>query len=194
MLCEDVNLRPAKKSDSHDIAALFLISSDGLAEYIWQDFAIDDEPLIDVGTRRYARDDVAFSWQNCFIAEKDGKVIGMLHGFPMEVDPNEAPTTDPVLAPYSRLEEDQSYYISGLALRPDNRGRGIGKALMAMAEDKTQRLSLNKISLICFEQNKGAMKLYRTLGFKETAREPLYPHPLLKYKDGDAILMVKTLT
>ena len=36
---QQVNIRQAVKEDSVDIARLFLISSDGLAEYIWSQVA-----------------------------------------------------------------------------------------------------------------------------------------------------------
>lgn len=41
----------------------------------------------------------------------------MLVAFPLFVDPNET-VEDPVLAPYSQLEIDNSYYICGVALSP----------------------------------------------------------------------------
>jgi hypothetical protein len=94
------NIRPARREDSRKIAELFLISSDGLAEYIWNQVAERGETPLDAGARRYARDAVAFSYQNCFIAEVDGAVVGMAHSFPMDADPSAEPETDPVLRPY----------------------------------------------------------------------------------------------
>jgi hypothetical protein len=42
----------------------------------------------------------------------------MLVAFPMAVDKNAEPEDDPVLASYSKLEEDNSYYICGVAIFP----------------------------------------------------------------------------
>ena len=89
-----LEIRPARRTDSADIARLFLISSDGLAEYIWGRIARSGETITEAGARRYAREDVAFSYQNCLIAERDGKTVGMAHSFPMEADPNAAPETE----------------------------------------------------------------------------------------------------
>ena len=126
-------IRPARKSDCATIAALYSISSDGVADYIWTQLAEPGEDILDVGRRRYEREDSVFSYRNCLVVEQDGEAIGMLVAFPMHVEPSEE-ETDPVLAPYSRLEEDDSYYICGMALLSECRGRGIGTRLLALTE------------------------------------------------------------
>ena len=50
----------------------------------------------------------------------------------------------------------------------------------------------SKVSLIVFEQNSGAFRLYKKAGYREVNREPVSPHPLIHYT-GDAILMVKEI-
>lgn len=189
-----VRLRPGAPADCREIAALFLVSSDGLAAYIWSLLDMPGLDLIDIGARRYAREGVAFSYQNCFMAERNGKVAGMLHSFPIEAsDEGEAllEESDPVLRPYAELEDPGSLYISGIAVKERQRGQGIGTALMAMAEERARSLGLPRLSLICFEANLGAMALYRRLGFREAARRPIVPHPSLHYSEGDAVLMVR---
>jgi ribosomal protein S18 acetylase RimI-like enzyme len=188
-------LRPARRSDSRAIALLFLMSSDGLAEYIWSCLAAGDgEQPLDIGARRYARDGVAFSWQNCLVAERGGKIVGMMHAFPMEAPaPDAAPESDPVLRPYSELEDSGSLYISGVAVEPECRGAGVGAALMEAAELRAAALGLPRVSLICFEANAVAFDLYRRRGFREIARRAIVPHPSLHYSDGAAILLVKSI-
>jgi ribosomal protein S18 acetylase RimI-like enzyme len=188
---QDSTLRPATQADSQAIAALFLISSDGLAAYIWSRLAGPDEDLIAVGARRYAREDVAFSYQNCVIVERGGEVAAMLHGFPMEHTPDAPPEADPVLRPYSELEDPGSLYVSGVALFPQHRGHGIGTRLMAAAVARARDLGLPRVSLICFERNAAAMRLYHRLGYREVARRPVVPHPTLHYADGDAVLLAR---
>jgi GNAT superfamily N-acetyltransferase len=184
-----VTIRPARAEDSATIAQLFLISSDGLAEYIWSKVAESGESPLEAGTRRYAREGVAFSYQNCVLAEDDGTVIGMAHSFPMDADPE----AEPVLRPYAELEDYGSLYLSGVALFAEHRGRGIGTRLMAAVDERARALSRPRVSLLCFERNEGAMRLYRRLGFKELARRPVVPHPLLHYSDGDAVLLAKAV-
>lgn len=189
----NIRLRPAERADAPAIARLFLISSDGLAAYIWGRIAEPGEDLAEVGARRYARDGVAFSWQNCVIAERDGEVAGMLHSYRMEADPSAAPEPDPVLRPYAELEDAGSLYISGVALFPEHRGHDTGTLLMREAERRARELRLPRLSLICFERNEGAMRLYRRLAYAELDRRPLVPHPTLHYAEGDAVLMGRTV-
>jgi ribosomal protein S18 acetylase RimI-like enzyme len=187
----DPVVRPADKADAAAIAALYRISSDGVADYIWTRLAEPGEDLLDVGRRRYERENTPFSYQNCTLVEIDGEVAGMLVAFPMHVDPD-AVETDPVLAPYGELEEDGSYYVCGVALFPAFRGRGLGTRLMRLAEEQARARRLGKLSLIVFEANAGAKRLYERLGYREVARAAIVPHPLIRHT-GDAVLMVKEL-
>jgi ribosomal protein S18 acetylase RimI-like enzyme len=181
--------RPAVREDCEHIARLYRISSDGVADYIWTRLAEEGEDILAVGQRRYEREDTAFSYQNCHVAESDGAVVGMLSAFPLYADPDEH-ESDPVLAPYSELEEDASFYVCGVAMYPQYRGMGGGSHFMALAEQLAEKRGLTKFSLIVFEQNSGALRLYERLGYSEVARRPVYPHPLIHFT-GDAILMVK---
>lgn len=187
----EAKIRSAKRQDSATIAELFLISSDGLAEYIWSKVAEAGESPLQAGARRYARDGVAFSYQNCGLAEIGGAIAGMAHGFPMDADPSAEPETDPVLRPYGELEDYGSLYLSGVAVFPEHRGHGIGTKLMASIDERARSLGRSRVSLICFERNEGAMRLYRRLGFEEVARRRIVPHPRLHYDDGDAVLLAR---
>ena len=188
-----VTFRAAVKSDSRNIARLYSISSDGVADYIWTCLAQPGQDILDVGQVRYEREGTPFSYRSCTIAEVDGEIAGMLVAFPMRVDTNAPPEEDPVLGPYSRLEEDASYYVCGVALFPRFRGLGIGSRFMSLAQDAARVEGLSKLSLIVFEQNAGAKKLYDRLGYREVARAAVVPHPLIHYT-GDALLMVKDLS
>ena len=185
------HFRPARKEDCATIASLYSVSSEGVADYIWTKIAEPGEDILVVGRRRYESEDSAFSYRSCTVVEDEGKIIGMLVAFPMYVDPSEE-ESDPVLAPYSKLEEDNSYYICGMALFPEYRGRGIGTRLLTLAEKFARDQGFKKLSLIVIEQNTGAKQLYERTGYREVSREPVYPHRLIHYT-GDAILMVKDI-
>lgn len=193
---ETVTFRPAKRSECLTIARLYSISSDGVADYIWTKIAEPGENIFEVGEKRYRQEGTAFSYQNCTIVEKDKEIVGMMVAFPMytpDTDDSLADQdADPVLAPYAKLEEYDSYYICGVALFPEFRGGGIGKTLMQLAEQKCAEIGLNKLSLIVFEQNTGAKRLYENLGYQVVASEEIVPHPLIHFT-GQACLMVKKL-
>ena len=186
-----LKIRRARVDDASEIARLFLVSSDGLAAYIWQRPALPGQSLAEVGAARYARTGTAFSFENCLLATVGGAVAGMAHAFAM---PPRAPgevEEDPVLAPYAELEDPGSLYLSGLAVDDRFRGRGIGGALMDRVEALAIETGCRCVSLICFEANWRAMRFYRDRGYREIARRPLVPHPALRYGEGDAVLLVR---
>jgi ribosomal protein S18 acetylase RimI-like enzyme len=184
-------IRRAHQWECRRIAELYRISSDGVADYIWTRLALPGEDILDVGRKRYERDSTPFSYENCELVEFEGSVVAMLVAFPMEVDEGYE-ETDPILLPYSVLEEDQSYYICGMAVDEEHRGKGIGTMLLEEAERSCEHLGLSKLSLIVFEQNVRALRLYERHGYAETRRHPVVPHPLIHYT-GDALLMVKRI-
>ena len=79
---EDVRIRSARLEDCGDIARLFLVSSEGLAEYIWSRIDLPGLSPIEIGARRYAREGTTFSYENCIVADRGGGVLGKVHGFP----------------------------------------------------------------------------------------------------------------
>ncbi|HEX6141882.1 MAG TPA: GNAT family N-acetyltransferase [Geminicoccaceae bacterium] len=184
-------IRPAVREDAGRIAELFRISSDGIADYIWRQFVGDYPGLspLEIGQRRYQREGVAFSYRNCTVAERDGEVVAMAHAFVMpDRAPDEEPEPDPVLAPYAALEVPGSLYLSGLAVLPAHQNRGIGSRLLDANRDRARDLGTPSVTLICFAQNRDAMRLYRRHGFTEIDRRPIVPHPLIHHT-GDAVLM-----
>lgn len=190
----DFTYRDARKADARDIAELFQISSDGVADYVWSTLTSEYPglSLIEIGEQRYARDggkEVAFSYGNCVVAETSDGIVGMMHAYPMpEPDPQDGQPGDPVLQPYAELELSGSLYISGIALRDDFRNRGGGSALLAIAREVARAEGLDRLSLLVFEQNAAALRLYMREGFAEIDRRAVVPHEFIHFT-GDVILM-----
>jgi ribosomal protein S18 acetylase RimI-like enzyme len=186
-----VTFRAATAEDSRRIAELFSISSDGVVNYVWMTLAPEYPGLepIEIGAVRYASEEGNFSYTNCILADLDGEVIGQLCTYPVEAsteDPEEP--VDPVLEPYVRLEIPGTLYISSLALFEGFRGMGLGTKLLSIARDQALKRDFDALSLLVFEQNAGAVKLYEREGFREVDRAAVVPHPLINHT-GDVILM-----
>jgi ribosomal protein S18 acetylase RimI-like enzyme len=190
--CEmGVTFRAATREDSRRIAELFSISSDGVVDYVWSTLAPEYPGLepIEIGALRYAREDNNFSYTNCVVAEREGEVIGQLCAYPIEATTEEPDgPVDPVLEPYDRLEIPGTLYISSLSVLDEFRGMGLGTKMLSIARDQARERGLDALSLIVFEQNTGALRLYQREGFREVDRVPVVPHPLI-YHTGDALLM-----
>jgi ribosomal protein S18 acetylase RimI-like enzyme len=186
-----VTFRAATREDSRKIAELFRISSDGVVEYVWSTLAPEYpglEPL-EIGAVRYAREEGNFSYTNCVVAEREREVVGQLCTYLVETgaEMTDEPA-DPVLEPYERLEIPGTLYISSLAVFGEFRGMGLGTKMLSIARDQARESSLDALSLLVFEQNIGAVRLYQRNGFREVDRAPVVPHPLIHHT-GDVLLM-----
>ena len=189
--------RPAKSGDSRFIAEMIDISSDGIALIEWTEAAqaAGDCTALDIGAGIYASETGDYSYRNCCIAEIADRRVGMLLGFPMPArNPSDVVSPPPfdgtdVFAPYKYLEAPDTWYICGVALLPDYRGRGIGAELMQMARQQALQHGYKQLSLVVFEENTDALRLYRRLGYETIKRAPIVSHPLIR-ASGNALLMV----
>ncbi len=84
------------------------------------------------------------------VAEEDGEVVGMAYG--------------EVRVP-SRFSDERSFEISGVMVRADHRGRGVGRALAEEAARFAEELGIDWMELKIFWPNEQAMGFWRTLGF-----------------------------
>jgi ribosomal protein S18 acetylase RimI-like enzyme len=186
-----VTFRAATAEDSRRIAELFSISSDGVVDYVWMTLAPEYPGLepVEIGAVRYASEEGNFSFTNCVLAEREGEVIGQLCTYPVEASAEEHDEQlDPILEPYARLEIAGTLYVSSLALFDGFRGMGLGTKMLSIARERARERNLDALSLLVFEQNTGAVKLYEREGFHEVDRAAVVPHPLINHI-GDVILM-----
>lgn len=201
--------RPATIDDCYTTAQLMQIASDGVCDYIWTRSQAEFPKLtpLEIGAKRYAKDDGNFSYRNCTIAfesdRPDARAMGMMMAFqilPEDIDPptpesepaeNISPQDKAILAPYT-LEQPNSWYVCALAVFSQYRGQGIGTQFLQLAAEQAQTRNLPSLSLLCFEQNTGALKLYQRHGFVTVDRAQVVPHPLIHYT-GDILLMTKAV-
>jgi len=196
-MTDKLTYRPAKASDSRFIAEMVEISSDGVALIEWTSAVqvAGERTAIDIGAELYSSDDGDYSYRNCCLAEVSGRPAGLLLSFPMHArNAEEAAPSPPfdgsdVFAPYKYLEAPNTWYVCGVAVVPGYRGLGIGTALMAIARNQAREHGYDRLSLVVFEENAAAVRLYQRLGYEIIDRAPVVPHPLIRF-GGDALLMV----
>jgi ribosomal protein S18 acetylase RimI-like enzyme len=203
----DPSFRAATANDCSTIAQLFSIASDGVSNYFWSTLQVDYPglSLIEIGTNQFAIEQTDFSYQNCVVVECDGKVIGMMVTFPVgaskaesecvsEVaNPLQISSSEPnVLEPYYCLKAPGTWYIAGLAVFPEFRGQGVGTQLLSLARQQAQEQGFQELSLLAFEQNIRAVKLYKRNEFKIIDCAFVVPHELIHYT-GSVLLMTAPL-
>ena len=98
--------------------------------------------------------DLTNSPTSCFVAEVDGKVVGVV---------------------CNRLYHDRSVgHVANLAVQREYQGRGIGKALMKATIDHFRETGMRFARIETLEQNEKGQKFYPSLGFKEIGRQIFY--------------------
>lgn len=184
-------IRPASKSDAPHMCTFIDMAGNGLAGALWLDLAATGQSILEIGRSRAIRDSGDFSWRNTHILEIDGEPAGMM-GFrvPDPYHPPEVSALHRVVRPLVELEAlaAGSWYLNALAIYPEFRSRGLGKA-EALARDA----GADRISLIVVSANEGACAFYRKLGFSEGGRRPFVPFSD-RGRGSDCILMFKELT
>lgn len=198
-MTHDHTIRSATRDDARDIARLVAISSDGVAEIEWHEQAeLEHCDPLDIGEHTYQNPLGDYSFTNTTILEINGEVAGMLLAFGMPRaeprKPENRPAADDenVFAPYIYLEEPGSWYICGVALYPQYRGQGLGTRLMSLASEQARDNEFTTLSLLAFEQNKGAVNLYDKLGYIVVDQAPVVPHPLIHF-EGNVLLMIRSV-
>ena len=201
-------LRSATIEHCPTAARLMQIASDGVCDYIWslQQNEFPELSLLEIGAKRYAKDEGNFSYRNCTLAciqdnQAQEQIQGMMMAFAIPSQASDAPSSESeteetfpgmeVLAPYS-LEQPNSWYICALAVFPHYRQQGVGTQLLDVAFEQARERGLPAVSLLCFEQNVGALRLYQRYGFKTIDHAPVVPHPLIHHT-GNVLLMTKSV-
>lgn len=184
----------ACKADCRAIAELAMMAGEGIPAYFWQQSLKQNEDLFDVGARNAASETENFSYRNTWLSFVDGEVAGMLLAYRLpDADQSDNPEDYPkFIQPLIELENrvPGSFYINMLATYPAFRGQGIGAALMAEAEQQATMVGCNKITVQVFDENTGAVKLYKRLGYSRIDEREVIPHSCLRYR-GKVLLLEK---
>jgi ribosomal-protein-alanine N-acetyltransferase len=81
-------------------------------------------------------------------------------------------------------------HVLNVATAPEARRQGVGRALMAAAEEEGSSRGARLSTLEVRRSNHGAIELYRVLGYRQVGIRPKY----YAEENEDAIVMVKALT
>ena len=191
-----ISLRQAGATDARDLAKLIDIAGEGIPAWLWGQNCIDGQTPLDVGEERAMRPSGGFSFSNALVAEKCGKVTGMLLSYLIK----EAPTDDPKdipapIAPFIELEAQSAgtWYINALAVFAGARGNGIGSMLLAAAEAQAAAANCQMMSIQVYSQNTEALRLYEGTGYEIAARAKVLFHPCQPYYTAEVLLLFKSL-
>lgn len=96
-------------------------------------------------------------------------------------------------ADFRRGEQAKNAHVAqlGIALQPEVRGQGLGRAMMEEGVEWARSVGIRKLFLGVFSTNERAIALYRSLGFEEEGR--LRGQVLLRGVPADLLLMSRWL-
>jgi len=166
--------RQATPADAPALADLVHFASEGLALHIWTKAAGPGGNPWEIGRERARRETGSFSYRNAVVVEDDGgRIAAGLIGYPLPDRPEPIPEGMPAMfVPLQELENlaPGTWYVNVLAAYPEDRGKGHGAALLAIAEQLAADTGRKGLSIIVSDANEGARRLYERCGYRETAR------------------------
>ncbi len=178
------------------MARLVDIAGEGLPQYLWARMARPGETPWDVGERRAAREQGAFSYRNTIVAETGGQVVACLIGYPLPENPPpvDGDTVPALFVPLQELETlaPSTWYINVLSTLPGHRGRGHGTRLLAAAEGIAADIGARALSIIVSDANAAALRLYERCGYRRIAKRVMVKEGW-RNPGRNWILLVKTI-
>lgn len=189
-----MSVRPATLEDCLDLARLANMSGEGIPAACWEGALRAGESIEETGARLLAAPDGNFSYRNAHVAERDGRVAGMLLAYRLteEVLDEDLDALPPYVRPMVELEQRAvgSFYLNMLATYPQFRGLRVGTRLMALVDTLALTAGCEWASVQVFEENAGALRLYERLGYRTVDRRPAVPDACHPYT-GDILLLTR---
>lgn len=182
----------ATPEDAAALADLVNIAGEGLPLHVWKGLAGDGTDPWEIGRQRQA--EKAAQGQIVVADRGEGAVAG-LTGYAIGATPD--PVGDdvpPLFRPLIELENAalSSWYVNVLACFSEQRGKGLGSALLRIAEEIARDAGQSQMSVIVADSNAGARRLYARHGYAEVETRPCIKNGWIGDVDN-WILMIKPL-
>lgn len=143
---------PAKLSDMQEITRLYRALNTDMSRLQPEMFRPAD------GNEDFIRSVLESGSEDILVAREESRVLGLAL-----VQEKDTPT-------YPAFIPRRYIYLMDLVVDPDHRSRGIGRALMGAVQDWAKSRNAEFIELGVLAQNKDAIRLYESLGFKDSRK------------------------
>lgn len=169
--------RKAKKEDSESIAGLLMLAT---GEVMYK-FIGEKDYLKAISFLHFfvKQKDNQYSFQNCFVAEVKGEIVGAILGYDgAKLLKLRKPVLEYVNQTYSIIQVEEEtqegeYYIDSFGVLPSQQGKGIGSKLLQYVIIEKANEGIGKIGLLVDKTNSKAKKLYLNLGFVPVGEKEL---------------------
>jgi ribosomal protein S18 acetylase RimI-like enzyme len=177
MLQNFVRIRRGRPEDAAVLVDMIQYASEGLVTHIWSRMAEKGETAREVGLRRAAREEGAFSYRNALVLEAVGHPVAALIGYALPEEPEaiDYDSLPAIFVPPQELENmvPGTWYVNVLAVYPEFRGQGYGSILLNHAREIAKGEGCKGLSIIVSDANPGARRLYERKGYSEIASRPM---------------------
>lgn len=179
---ENLIIRKGKPEDSRP--SNFLIYSTG-SYFFDHIFSYEKEKILELLKKLFEKNKGIFSHQFTTVAELEGRVVGIEHGYTRRDKQIHALLNSFYIIKHHKFDQilkmlmrnyhierflkkihPNSYYVAHLAVILEYHGKGIGGKLLDNAIKKAKSLHFNFCALDVSIHNKKAIKLYEKKGFK----------------------------
>ena len=178
---DEIVIRKAHKAEASQIAKLFMLAWP--VEDILESNGITYEQLYESMTEVAASEQTIYSYENTFVAEVDGKIVGAMCAYDgADYQRLKQPIVN-VLGPdsgFAQLKETEAgeFYLDSVGVLEDYRGRGIASKLFAAQIDRARSLGNKVAGLIVDVDKPKAEALYTRLGFRHLDNKDFFGHPM----------------
>ena len=174
-------IRQAYKEEASQIAELFMLAwpVDEILEYN----SISYDHLRESITLTTASEKTIYSYENTFVAEVDGEVVGAMCAYDgADYQRLKQPIVD-VLGPdcgFAQLKETEAgeFYLDSVGVLPEYRGRGIASGLFEAQCERAATLGHKVAGLIVDVDKPQAEALYARLGFVYLDDKDFFGHKM----------------
>ncbi len=172
-------IRPAHKEEAQQIAELLNLT---MLEITYQFIGEEDSVKAnDFLAYFIAREDNQYSYQNIFVAEEEGTLVGQISLYDgAYLHQLRQPIWDKIKSDrnidYWAEDETQAgeIYLDTIAVSPLVQGKGIGKQLLQFAIDEYVEKQNKVIGLLVDNDNPNAKRLYERMGFRVVKEKKIF--------------------
>jgi ribosomal protein S18 acetylase RimI-like enzyme len=198
---KDILIRDAVEDDARALAEVSVMAGHGVMDLFYEGLVPGKSVIDCVMARRILDLDSFATFRRWRVAtDASGHFLGAMNSLPHEVlmtAPDDPLLDEERLKPIAGLLELEgiaagSYHVNIIAVYPQHRRSGAGRALMRDAERQAREQNFRTMSLCTFEEDPGLMGFYRGQGFEPQARRPIEPHPAMPMS-GHFVLMTREL-
>ena len=172
-------IRRARKEEAAQIAELFMLAWP--VEEILESNGIPYEQLHESMTAIAAAEETIYSYENTFVAEVDGKVVGAMCAYDgADYMRLKQPIVNELGADsgFAQLKETKAgeFYLDSVGVLPEYRGRGIASSLFEAQCERAASLGHKVAGLIVDVDKPQAEALYARLGFRYLDDKDFFGH------------------